>query len=229
MKRKYLTLALFLAISLFLTSCTEDKNPDISTSDIPAQTDSFTTPMPTQILDSNEAPNGESKQYEASFDFEEAIQNIYLFGQKISLPCTIEDFGDDFTLDESLIFQTEGSNYVAIRLYYKGKQIGAVGMRDYVQEEISGKQIVNLSLGDSYNNPPKDPWYNEEIELSFLGVSFSSTKEEIIEILGTPMPTERAFFEKMLVYDFSENGSIWIRFWEDHIGAIHFNLEKKEY
>lgn len=37
---------------------------------------------------------------QSDFDFDAAVKNITLFGQKISLPCYWSDFGEDFSHDE---------------------------------------------------------------------------------------------------------------------------------
>lgn len=136
---------------------------------------------------------------QTSFDFDEAVQNITLFEQKISLPCTIADFGNDFSLDDPsdiLVFESFG--FATSNLYYRGDIIGTVNLHDYKENDLpENKQIVSLSLGS-----PIDYGYtNEEerktrleaygqfsglIPLDFAGVSFTSTQNEIIDKLGVP-------------------------------------------
>lgn len=60
-------------------------------------------PETTEPADTTTAPAYESNDLslesnDRSFDFDETMQNIYLFGHRVSLPNTINDFAEDFTL-----------------------------------------------------------------------------------------------------------------------------------
>ena len=151
--------------------------------------------------DSTGSPDAQSAPTasETAFDFDEAVKNITLFGQKISLPCTIADFGNDFSLDDPsdiLVFESLGS--ATSHLYYRGDIIGTVNLPDYKENDLpENKQIVSLSLGfpDDYGYANEEERKNRFeaygqfsglIPLDFAGVSFTSTQNEIIDKLGVP-------------------------------------------
>lgn len=226
MKNKYIfILALILALSLCLTACAEDVGADVTPSVAPTQTDNPTTttpPEPSQSPDSgsaedSESEQGEPEQYELEFDFYEAVQNIYLFGHKISLPCTIEDFGDDFSLDEEGMLSDSEYNLVVVSLCYKDNIIGNVILQDceLEDEDKNTKQIDVLVLGDSYKQiSTYDGWYKDIIQVDILGISFQSSREDVRNILGTPAPYEGVYYDTRLVYEKSEYEYIQMKFLE---------------
>ncbi|MDR2559859.1 MAG: hypothetical protein LBC86_10035, partial [Oscillospiraceae bacterium] len=73
--------------------------------DLPGYSDNNSTEI------ANSSPtetNGSGQPY---FDWmEEAFQNIYLFGHGISLPGTVAEWGEDFSINEEIMFSEEGTD-----------------------------------------------------------------------------------------------------------------------
>lgn len=142
---------------------------------------------------SSDAQNEQgSGQWE--FDFDKAVKNITLFGSEISLPCTIEDFGEDYSLREENL--TTFGDISSCSILYQGKSIGTVSLTGYKDgDNLNDKQIVSLSLGfiakdAGVSGSLKDElyesrgWYNGLIEVDFAGLSFESTEHEVKSAFG---------------------------------------------
>lgn len=162
---------------------------------------------------------------ELDFDFNSAIQNIELFGNVISLPCTFDEFGPDFELYEDISIPFSDTSKLTVMIKYKGKFVGSVVLDDCRLEDENKiqKQVVCLTLGDSMDNISKNSnWYNDIIQLEFSGISFSSTETEVKEKLGTPTFRVGEYFDDRLAYDKSETEYLRIKFKEGEI--VEFNL-----
>jgi hypothetical protein len=160
----------------------------------------------------------------------EFFQEIYLFGQKISLPGTINEWGEDFTLYKEVFVPKSDTNDLIARLLYKNEAIGTVTLRNCSTNDANKikKSIVDLSLGSRVNDI--SDWYKGVIQLDFLGISFDSTPEEVEEILGVPTIIEESFdnyfydYQKYIVYEFSENEHLELLFRDGKIVEIDFIL-----
>lgn len=133
------------------------------------------------------------------FDFSEAAKNITLFGNKIPFPCTIKEFGEDFSLDDpSEMVLMESTHQVTSSLLYRGKSIGTVVLDDCGENDtFADKQISYLSLGFLLDNGHMSEeqrklsfdaygWYTDPIKFEFAGISFETSAEEITAKLGAP-------------------------------------------
>lgn len=232
MKKRSLLFILFTVLLIqLLSACTESAEHNIIPTESPVQNSEPVSTSQTETTGDNNENKATSNQNELDFDFNEAIQNIYLFGQKITLPCTIKDFGDDFSLNGDIVVPVKEKNTVVVPIQYKNKTIGVVTLLVDIEEtDISKEQIVRLTLGDGYSNPINDNnWYNEVIDIDCFGINFTSTKEEIISKFGTPTPMESAYFASYLVYDSEKDGSIWIRVLNDKVVEIVINRVEMEY
>ena len=102
--------------------------------------DSETNSDNTSSSDSQNEPGSS----QSDFDFDEAVKNITLFGSKISLPCTIEDFGKDYSLLETNL--TTFGDISSCSILYQGKSIGTVSLIGYKNDgNLNDKKIVSLS------------------------------------------------------------------------------------
>lgn len=172
----------------------------------------------------NEQGNGQSE-----FDFDEAVKNITLFGSKISLPCTIEDFGDDYSLLETNL--TTFGDISSCSILYQGKGIGTVSLIGYKNDgNFNDKKIVSLSLGfiakdvgasDSLKNALYESrgWYNGLIEVDFAGLSFESTKVEAESLFGKPDNSDDDSANYKF-YSNDQSNSVEVRFYQDKVKQI---------
>lgn len=217
MKLKPLILSLAVLTAFTFSACDNGKE-----SSQPAETTSSIASSELEQDVSNFESNAIS---DLDFDFDAAIQNIELFGNKISLPCTFEEFGSDFELyeDISIPFSDE-ENRLRVMIKYKGGFIGSVVLDCQLDDKNKiEKQVVALTLGDSQKNIPTNRnWYNDLIEIDFSGITYSSAETEVKQKLGTPTPKEGEYFDDRLAYDKSETEYLRIRFKENKI--TEFNL-----
>ena len=206
--------SVLLAISVTCAAAGCDKN------------DSLPAEVPSDISsEQNSAP--------AEFDFDDAVKNITIFGNKISLPCTIRDFGEDFSLNE------EG--YVAVfddiatcGILYKGKTIGYVSMIDYTDgDDLKDKQIGAVSFGfiETFSGASEtfiEEFYESHnmyyglIEVDFGGFSFESTEAEVASVFSEPKDVG-----KKSVYEFDTDNpgnSAEIEFYQGKVKIIHIYL-----
>ncbi len=164
------------------------------------------------------------------FDFNDALRNFTLFGKKIPFPCTITEFGENFSLDDpSKMILMESTHQVSSSLFYKGKSIGTVVLADCGENDtFQEKQISYMSLGfitdkgrmteeqrklafDAYG------WYTDPIRFEFAGISFDTSAEDIIAKLGAPKEdTEKADYDNTIIreinYEYSDGGYLYFSF-----------------
>ncbi len=172
---------------------------------------------------------------QSEFDFDEAIKNITIFDSKISLPCTIKAFGDNFSLENADPTDDMISERLC-NLMYKGKMIGYVFLKDCKKnDKFEDKDIVAISLGDadgSYPFPEQTKAYMEKlgkytdlIQLNFGGISMSSDEEDVKTIFGvSPNVTELSNKRNWMDYDF-ERGNISITIENNRINEILISLK----
>ena len=102
---------------------------------------------------------------------------LHLSGNDITLPCAFSELGD-ITLDTSMLIPAD-ENDVYGAIYKDEKRIGRVMLKDYEDDQnISGKIVTYIEL-----NP--DMGF-EELDFSYNGFSFNSSKDQILEAFGTP-------------------------------------------
>lgn len=145
----------------------------------------------------NSETGGSNISSTSKFDFDEAVKNITLFWQKISLPCYWSDFGEDFSHDD--IYRS-GDGELSCQLMYKGKKVGIIffdkSAGDENIAEIENIPIILIVLGFTDYGYPYDEYdldfferlgyYTGQIELALGDVSMSSTENDIIAALGEP-------------------------------------------
>lgn len=167
------------------------------------------------------------------FDFDDALKNITLFGSKISLPCTITDFGEDFSLSEGYVAVFD--DIASCGILYQGKNIGEVSMTGYKDgDNLNDKQIISMSLGfietyDGISDSLKEELYESRglyyglIEVDFAGFSFESTEDEVESVFGEAYKRD----DNSARYKFySDDGSLGaeIQFYKGKVKRITINI-----
>lgn len=214
-----------------LTGC-ESNQASNSESDSVSESTSDDESKDSQVnsdnADSSDSQNEQSNSH-SEFDFDAAVKNITLFGKKISLPCTVKDLGEEFSLDERSKWVILES-VVSSDLYYKNKKIGTVNLSDSDEEQIIcldfGFGLGNEFITDEKLRKPlyeSYGWYSDEIEIDFSGLKFNSSSNEIKFCLGEPTEKTDAYFKDYLVYEYL-NGYVWVKFYQDMITEFVIGL-----
>lgn len=179
-------------------------------------------------INSSDAQN-EQSDVQSDFDFDEAVKNITLFGSKISLPCTITDFGEDYSLSEDSL--TTFGDISSCSILYQGKSVGTVSLTGCKDgEPLNDKQIISLSLGfiakdvganDSLKEALYESrgWYSGLIEVDFAGLSFESTKVEVESLFGKPDNSDDDSADYKF-YSNDQSNSVEVRFYQDKVKQI---------
>lgn len=185
--------------------------------------------------DNTESSDAQNEQSSAppEFDFDDALKNITLFGSKISLPCTITDFGEDFSLSEGYVAVFD--DIASCGILYQGKVIGYVSMADYKDgDDLNDKQIISMELGfittyygssDSFIEELYESrgWYYGMIEVDFAGFSFESTEAEVESVFGEAYKRDDDSARYEL---YSDDGSLGaeIQFYKGKVKLITINI-----
>jgi len=175
----------------------------------------------TEIIDSEEDNYGN-----LDFDYREAMQNIHFFEKKISLPATLNNMGEDFTIDERILLPTD-TNDLTTTLRYKDETIGNVLLQNCTKEDEDkrSKQIIALTLGDGVNLPSTTSyWYNEIIPIEFLGLTFKSSEYQVRETLGVPSFEKEMPLVNQLYYKNSSEEYLKITVKDSKIVEITFRF-----
>lgn len=166
---------------------------------------------------------------QSDFDFDEAVKNITLFGSKISLPCTIADFGEDYSLSEDSL--TTFGDITSCSILYQGKSVGMVSLTGCKDgEPLNDKQIISLSLGfiakdvganDSLKEALYESrgWYSGLIEVDFAGLSFETTRIEAEKVFGNPYNSGNDFADYK-IYSNDRSKSVEVKFYMDKVKQI---------
>lgn len=186
-------------------------------------------PMILLILTSCGNDDSDTQTAEPQFDWmPEAFQEIYLFGHRISLPGTVNEWGEDFSLDERYAISVPNENNLVIDLLYQGNDtdISVVLLNcSKDDDDKENKQIIDIHLGSLiFSLPPSD-----SIDIDFRGITFDSTFEEVMELLDIPTRNEESqnsHHERYITYENSEYEFIQIRFREGRIWEMRFSVER---
>lgn len=175
-KKKIRSVVFLILISLTLTGCA-----DLASKAIDAYV---------EIKSENQA--------KSKISFSQEIKQMTLFGNTISIPCTLADLGEDFGYLEGTQKTAPGYDWVMVALTYEGKWIGMLTLSDYTEgADITQLYIEGIGFGfddedtslsasekkELYESEGK---YGDKIDFSFAGLNFDSTQEEIVERLGKP-------------------------------------------
>lgn len=147
---------------------------------------------------SSEESDAQSQtESEADFDLDDAVKSITVFGREVSLPCTIGDFGEDFSLKEENMATVGG--FTSCGLLYQGKTIGTATFED--TDDLDSAQISGLIMGFIATDHgvtdelrellyEKRGRYSDPIEAEIAGLSFDSDISDAEKLFGAPENTE---------------------------------------
>lgn len=186
------------------------------------------SPESSDVSDNSDNSSSSSSETKVSEEeLESADKNIWLFGQKFSLPCRFEAFGANFSLGEQYFYQI-GDDLLAF-LQYNGAVIGEVVLENCTKDDPNkpAKRIVQLALGDAKNNPVSTAgWHNNEIFFDVLGITMKSTPSDVEELLGKPTEAQQLSAKKTLnIYTISDAKFIEITYKDDKI--VEFVIESR--
>lgn len=224
MKRKIIALLAGAVLLCGITGCENTKGnvsaPESSTNSDTSSVEESSTAEPDSSTENSTDNSSEPSDSKVEFNFDEAVKNFTLFGNKIFIPCTISDFGNDFSLNEELYVPIfDEKEEMLCDLLYQGKKIGTVVMADCREgDDFNDKEIVVINLGFVWRGTypyteaeilslERMNCYTGKIEHDFAGLSYDSTEEDIKSALGEPNT----------IYDFEDNYQ-WI--WEYNCGYI---------
>ena len=248
--KKIFAFVLALSMLCAMTGCDKNEGSALtqesstSTESLTGSTeDSSSTPSaPDSSSEESTGSASEPVAGQAEFDFDEAVKNITLFGNKISLPCTIADFGEDYSLGaKGTVFEEGtdiGDNRIMIDILYKEEIIGHVILLNCVtNDNLSDKTIAALSLGypankrklgeATYKNMlEKMGYYTDNIKFDLGGLTFDSTKDEVKAKLGEPDETDEfSTSGDRLTYMFSDIGFVEFWFFDQTLVVIKIDVQ----
>lgn len=229
-----------LAVAILLcslTGCNKDQTGDPVSGVLENTADEKIEYSQSMEADSDNTESADAQDEQSSnpteFDFDDALKNITLFGSKISLPCTITDFGEDFSLREENLVVFD--HIASCSILYQGKSIGTVSMIDYNDgDDLNDKQIVSMMLGfiatdTGANDSLKEAlyesrgWYYGTIEVDFAGLSFESTEAEVESIIGEPNNNGDDSADYTFHSD-DQSKSVEIEFYQGKVKLITINI-----
>lgn len=226
MTRKEPFFALIAAVMLWgMSGCAKEESSDILQSIPESTTENYSDIQ-------SEQSGGQSE-----FNFDEAVKNITLFDSKISLPCTIKDFGENFSLNDRVTSISE-TNDAVCQLFYKSKIVGGVTLSDWNDgENQNEKPITGFRIGFgskiSFNDDDMRTQYYDsvnhysgELEMNVANITYLSSSADVIAILGEP--TEKEVQDdgtEELFYQYSdEKKYIRVVFYNGGMIDFYFNI-----
>lgn len=180
--------ALFIAVMLCgLTGCAKEE------SSAPASDEQSTLQSREESVTQSETESVTDGK--AVFDPDKAVKSITVFGQEVSLPCTINDFGEGFSLKEENT-ATVGE-FTSSGLLYQGKSIGTATFENY-GGDLNSVLITDLMLGFIATDQgisgelreklyEQRGWYSGLIETEIAGLSFDSAVSDAEKLFGDPV------------------------------------------
>lgn len=125
------------------------------------------------------------------------LDNVILYGEKLSLPSSFDLLSDDYTAAEPIPY--EGTDIALYKLYYKEKNIGFADLS--ANNELHGLYIDN-------DVPSSD--------FSICDIGYDSFKDDILQAYGEP--TDQT--EETLIYGESSDKQVVFSFNGDKIRSI---------
>lgn len=207
MKIKVILTALIL--TAVLTACADKSEVP----DIPAETTAETTVI--TIAEPSGTFNEEV--------FDEVVNNIVIGDRTISLPCTIEDLGKDFSYSAEFPYYDKESGVAFYGLLYNEKDIGtAIFKYEPDDKDLSDNQILGLSLGTIFME-------RENCGLYLAGLTLNDTEDAVIDKLGQPTKFNGENGNGIMYYrvfnnDFVDEKYITIDLEDGKVSMLHIQL-----
>jgi len=116
-------IVLILTLVLILTACAET---DTSPAPTPTEKGTYNSTTASATTTAQTLPDTfiirePTEDNPLQFDFDEVIKTLEIKGHKVSLPCTIDDLGEDFSYNEELPFIDEENEMSCYGLVYMEK------------------------------------------------------------------------------------------------------------
>ncbi|GHV48990.1 hypothetical protein FACS189499_09580 [Clostridia bacterium] len=195
MNHKPALVATILSLALILSSCAKDPAPpQVETTEITSiattqtETQTETQPAPDEYPETV-IIREPTEDNPLQFDFDEALNNIYIGNKKMSFPETLADLGEGFSFEgrplENLLESIP--NYVTVvdGLMYNGKKIGAVFVIDNEKNYDKNSKIISLKLDiNNGNRNLKDVYSTQGIYKFRIGQKL--TEQDIKDYFGKP-------------------------------------------
>lgn len=107
---------------------------DSSSSEAKSSAAEVTTTVTEAVTSQTEKP-AETSTASAKFNYDEAVKSVTFFGNEISSSVTLNDLGDDFTIDTE--YTEVMTNTYACSMYYKGSYLGQAQYKTDKPDTIS--------------------------------------------------------------------------------------------
>lgn len=191
MNKKIIAIMAVMTVTLSMAGCgNKDENlskADKSTSSVSSESEVQTvneSESASEKINKNESARPESEMVlpKGKFDFDKAIDNFYLYGEKVDLPFTMDSLSDTFVLGD-LIQGTdekgEFNNSTEGHLFYKEKEefgtgIASVYFNNVMPQDFDGTYSCYHLLVH------KDADYN------IYGIKSGMTFDEVKKLWGAP-------------------------------------------
>lgn len=196
MKKQKLVAALSAIIMTFgLTACdnTEETQGTVTETTV---TEAVTTAEVTEaVTESPEVSPADKIAFEITdWSLDDMANNITLNGKKISLPCNVDDLGDDYKI--GVVDEHYMGEYFIAELGYKDMYFAEVWLT-LPEEEDKNWDIIGISALRVH-----------ESDMKIGDISFDSTREEVLEKYGESNFKSEQTSDKVVSYLFlSEDGS----------------------
>lgn len=149
-----------------------------------------------------------------------AVPTIKIGDETITLPIKCKDL--KHIHGDKLVMPMD-NQIGATGLFYDDERIGQLFIEDYVEDyekedEYSANNIIRLNLYDY--------WGSGAVQIDYMGLSFQSSKDDVIKTLGEPDETRDDGYDSLyLVYslDGFNGGSVTIIFRNNEISEIEIS------
>lgn len=215
--KKSKLLLLLVSASLIFSSC--GKQADLS---LEADAETYNTGAEMRIENLKAEPKKESQTKIAEADMEtieppedgwtleDLLSVTYIYGQKISYPCTLNDLGEDFEFDFENFHKNSETNMITLPLKYEKNTIACVIMNESDKEKIDkDTEILRLSFFESLKS-----------EIKVNGIALNSTKDQVILNFGEPDEIVKETF-----YYGTGKKVLALNFGDDIVIGIHIILQ----
>ncbi len=140
--------------------------------------------------------------YITDWSLDELVQNIELNGKSYSMPFTVEDLGEGYTIGEKISLSGDTYGY---NLYYNDKYYALIKLNlNNIITSITFSDNVNFKIGELYSG---------------------NSKEKIINVYGIPSVEAR---DIIATYLFSNGNSISIFYEDNKLESISINYYIEE-
>ena len=146
---------------------------------------------------------------------EELLGVTYLCGKQLSYPLTVDDLGEEFTIDTDVLNLTD--RFVT-NTNYKGQFMAPCifGEENNTEQDLKNFRSFNVAM----------PENAEGFSFSINGAGFESSKEEVIKALGLP-DDQNPDAEMLFYYDREdEKSKLSIMFNNDKPLEFSFSFAK---